>query len=46
METKKVVVQVPKSVSARDVKRIVKKLFSFNANKYYGKSKEFSLVKE
>jgi hypothetical protein len=45
METKKVVVEVPKNVSTNEVKAIVKKLFSFNVRKYYGKSKDFPKVR-
>jgi hypothetical protein len=45
MEMKEVVVEVPKKTDPRDVKNIIKKIFSFNAKKYYGKSKNFPKVR-
>jgi len=42
---KKVVVEVPRRANASDVKSIVKRLFSFNVRKFYGKSKDFPLVR-
>ncbi|MGD0510402.1 MAG: hypothetical protein ABSA33_01040 [Candidatus Micrarchaeaceae archaeon] len=44
METKKVVVEVPKRADAEDVKALVKRLFSFDVKKYYGKAKGFPSV--
>ena len=42
---KKVVVEVPKKANVDDVKAVVKRLFSFNIAKYYGKSKNFPRVR-
>lgn len=47
METKKVVVEVevPKEADVKEIRATVKKLFSFNIKKYYGKSKDFPRVR-
>ena len=45
MDMKKVVVEVPKKANPREVRNIVKKLFSFDVRKYYGKSKNFPMVR-
>jgi ribosomal protein L23 len=45
METKKVVVEVPKKADAENVKALVKRLFSFDVKKYYGKAKGFPSVR-
>ncbi|MCL4382116.1 hypothetical protein M1614_04030 [Candidatus Marsarchaeota archaeon] len=44
-ETMKITVEVPKNASAKDVRLLVKKLFSFDVKKYYGKSKDFPMVR-
>lgn len=44
METKKVVVEVPRKADEAEVKEVVKKMFSFNVRKYFGKSKNFPRV--
>lgn len=44
-ETRKITIEVPKSASAKDVRLLVKKLFSFNVKKYYGKSKNFPMAR-
>lgn len=45
MEMRKVVVEVPKRTKPKEVRDVVKRLFSFNVNKYYGKSKNFPMVR-
>ncbi len=45
MEMKKVVVEVPKKTKPKEVRAIVKRLFSFNVSKYYAKSKNFPMVR-
>lgn len=45
MKMKEVVVEVPKKTNPKDVKNVIKKIFSFNVKKYYGKSKEFPRVR-
>jgi ribosomal protein L23 len=45
METKRVVIEVPKEANTREVKAIVKRIFSFNVRKYYGRSRNFPKVR-
>ena len=44
-ETRKVVVEVPRSATAREVRLLVKKFFSFDVKRYYGKAKDFPVVR-
>jgi hypothetical protein len=44
-ETKKVLVEVPKKANSREVKKLVKNFFSFDFRRFYGKDKDFPMVR-
>ena len=45
METRKIVLEVPKKVKDKDIRLLVKRFFAFDIKKYYGKDKNFPMVR-
>jgi hypothetical protein len=45
MKTKRVVVEIPKNAKTRDLKLLVKRFFSFDVKRIYGKDKNFPTVR-
>ena len=45
MKTRKILVEIPSRANARDVRLMVKKFFSFEVRRFYGKDKTFPMVR-
>lgn len=45
MEMKKIVIEIPKKASSKEIKELIKKFFLFDISKHYNKSKDFPKVR-
>ncbi len=45
METREIALEVPKTVKDKDIRLLVKRFFAFDIKKYYGKDKNFPMVR-